>query len=135
MNDNFVFKLDVLEAKGLGPDLNAVLTTATFANQPQNTAYSVAGDHHIWNTTLQWNVDKQQLRRLASVGANTCKVQLATKDGTKLGWVVIDLRSAKLQHSYKKDPKSEGAFSRNGAAPSADHARAHLLHAHLVPVA
>lgn len=36
-------------------------------------------------------------------GCNTVKLVCATKDGKKLGWLVLDLRSAKIQHELGKD--------------------------------
>lgn len=107
MSGNYIFKLDVLEARGLGPELQALCASANFAEEGKATAYEVASDAFTFGTTLQWVVTKPKLRKMANSGTNTCKVTLLRKDGTKLGFVVLDLRTAKLQHEYK-DKKGSG---------------------------
>lgn len=72
----------------------------------QTTQYSVAAQEHLWNSTLTWSVARDELRSATS-NTNHCKISVLKKDGTCLGWVVISLRSAKLQGQYKSDPEGE----------------------------
>jgi hypothetical protein len=114
---NFIFKLEVHEGRNFGSTPQAIVCSATFAGETKYTTYSVGGDLHAWNSTLQWVVTKQQLRKLSSLGSNSCKVQCLRKDGSnldKLGWVVLDTRSAKLQHRYKQTEGVSSVFLGGG---------------------
>ncbi|KXZ48687.1 hypothetical protein GPECTOR_26g590 [Gonium pectorale] len=51
-----------------------------------------------------------QFRRFTSQGQKDCKVVLSSKDGTKLGWFLVDVRAAKLQAQYKKAEADDGPF-------------------------
>jgi hypothetical protein len=79
---------------------------ASFAGAAKTTQYSVAAQEHLWNSTLTWSVGREELRSATS-NTNHCKISVLRKDGTCLGWVVISLRSAKLQGQYKSDPEGE----------------------------
>lgn len=103
---NYILSLHLQDGKAFGPDAQAVLCSATFAGDTRVTPYSVGRDTHVWNVTLQWRLALDHYRRLTSLGQKDCKVVLSTKDGEKLGWLLVDLRAAKLAHQYKKD---EGA--------------------------
>lgn len=109
MADSCLFKVEIQEGRGFGPEVQALACTATFAGEPKTTPFSVGRDAHTWNVALQWRVGKQALRRLATTGQNTCKVVVSRKDGAKVGWFVLDLRSAKLHHQYKADEGGCGA--------------------------
>ncbi|GFR45270.1 hypothetical protein Agub_g6376 [Astrephomene gubernaculifera] len=98
-----ILSVNIQDGKAFGPDLQAVVCAATFAGETKLTPYSVGRDTHVWNTTLQWRVTLDQFRRLTSLGQKDCKVVLTNKDGTKLGWFLVDIRAAKLQAQYKKD--------------------------------
>lgn len=103
MESNLIFRVVVQEGKGFGNELQALFCSATFGDITRNTPFSVGKDKHTWNTLLQWSTSKQQVRRLSSAGQNTCKVTVTRKDGNKLGWVVLDLRKAKLNNQYSKE--------------------------------
>lgn len=45
---------------------------------------------------LQWTIDSEKLRRAAAKGAGNCKVKIESEEGAMHGWVVIDMRSARL---------------------------------------
>ena len=112
---NYILSVHIQDGKGFGPDAQAVACTALFAGEAKTTPYSVGREAHVWNVTLQWRLTLDHYRRLTSLGQKDCKVVLTAKDGDKLGWFVLDLRAAKLQHQYKKD---EGALAaRIEAAP------------------
>lgn len=68
-------------------------------------AVSAAGDPvaPVWNCQLEWALSAAQLRALEAAGGGQCKLTFALEDGRRLGWVVLDLRSAKLaaRHSRK----------------------------------
>lgn len=104
MTGRHILKVDILDGRGFGQDVQALVCSATFAGETKTSTYSVAGDCHVWNSTLLWGLDKDQLRKLQSSGVSNCKLTVLRKDGVRLGWVVLDLRTAKLQHQYKKDP-------------------------------
>ncbi|GIL42344.1 hypothetical protein Vafri_350 [Volvox africanus] len=103
----YILSITIQDGKAFGPDLQAVACAATFAGETKLTSYSVGRDTHVWNTTLKWRVTMDQFRRLTSLGQKDCKVVLSNKDGTKLGWFLVDVRAAKLQAQYKK---TEGAW-------------------------
>ncbi|GIL95926.1 hypothetical protein Vretimale_1840, partial [Volvox reticuliferus] len=98
----YILSITIEDGKAFGPDLQAVACAATFAGETKLTPYSVGRDTHVWNTTLKWRVTMDQFRRLTSLGQKDCKVVLSNKDGTKLGWFLVDVRAAKLQAQYKK---------------------------------
>jgi len=52
MTDNFILKVQVLEGKGFGDDVQALLCSAGFAGETKQTQYSVNSNTHIWNSTL-----------------------------------------------------------------------------------
>ncbi|PNH10303.1 Centrosomal protein [Tetrabaena socialis] len=119
----YILSITILDGRAFGPDVHAVLCAATFAGETKLTPYSVGRDAHVWNTELQWRVTLDQFRRLTSLGQKDCKVVLfnkdGTKEGTKVGWFVVDIRAAKLQAQYKKD---EGVWmtllgAKRGEAP------------------
>ena len=97
------FRLEVLEGKGFGSEPQALLCSARFNHITKTTPYSVSSDSHGWNSTLLWSLTPEELRKLQSSGANSCKLTVMRKDGHQLGWAVIDLRSAKLKHQYKAE--------------------------------
>lgn len=103
MSDNLILKVVVQEGKGFGINLQALVCAVTFGGETKQTTYSVAKDHHVWNITLQWSCTKQQLRRLSSLGQTTCKLVCMKKDESKVGWLVLDLRKAKLNNQYSKE--------------------------------
>ncbi|GLI70596.1 hypothetical protein VaNZ11_015526 [Volvox africanus] len=98
----YILSITIQDGKAFGPDLQAVACAATFAGETKLTPYSVGRDTHVWNTTLKWRITMDQFRRLTSLGQKDCKVVLSNKDGTKLGWFLVDVRAAKLQAQYKK---------------------------------
>ncbi len=107
---SYILSVTLQEGKGFGPDVQAIVCAATFAGETKLTPYSVGRDAHVWNTTLQWRLTLDHFRRLSAQGQKDCKVVLTTKDGTKLGWFLVDVRAAKLQAQYKKD---EGTCQRD----------------------
>lgn len=95
----------MIGGKGFGPEIQALICSGTFAGETKTTAYSVNTDTHTWGSgsTLMWEIDdRDQLRRLQASGASSCKLSVLRKDGTRLGWVVLDLRTAKMHHQYGK---------------------------------
>ena len=99
-----ILKVQVLDGRGFGQDSQALVCCAAFAGQAKTTQYSKAADEHVWNSTLTWSVSKEELRSATS-NTNHCKISVLRRDGTCLGWVVISLRSAKLQGQYKSNPE------------------------------
>lgn len=99
----YIFKAEIQDGRCFGPDVQAVACAATFAGVTKLTPYSVGRGDHVWNVPLAWKVSQQQLRQLQAQGQKDCKVVCSNKDGVKLGWFVLDMRAAKLQHQYKKD--------------------------------
>lgn len=107
----FVLKVKIIDGRGFGPDIQALCCTAVFANDSRPSTYSVGRDLHVWNADLSWSITKQQLSRLTSMGSNSCKCNVHLQDGTKIGYFVLNMRQAKLQHQYKKE---EGELIREG---------------------
>lgn len=103
----YIFRADIQEGRNFGPDVQAVVCAATFAGDTKLTPYSVGRENHTWNVSLQWKISHSQFRRLLSLGQKDCKVVCSNKDGAKLGWFLLDLRTAKLQHQYKKEDGEE----------------------------
>jgi hypothetical protein len=99
-----ILRVQVLDGRGFGAEPQALLCCASFAGAAKTTPFSVAGDAHLWNSTLSWSVSRQDLRSATS-NTNHCKISVLRRDGTSLGWVVISLRSAKLQQQYNSDPQ------------------------------
>jgi hypothetical protein len=97
-----IFKVQVLDGKGFGQD--TLVCCATFAGAAKTTQYSVAAGDLIWNSTLTWSVSRED-RRSATSNTNHCKISVLRRDGSIVGWVVVSLRSAKLQGQYKSDPE------------------------------
>jgi hypothetical protein len=75
------------------------------AGESKSTQYSVSTDAHVWNCSLTWRISKDELRKAQASGSSHCKLTVLRKDGSKLGWAVVSLRSAKLQSQYKSDPQ------------------------------
>ena len=97
-----------------GPEVHAVRVAATFAGDTKYTQYSISREQHAWGTELKWLINKAQLRRLSSVGQNSCKLVVWAKKGDtdqeKLGWLILDLRSAKLNKHYHQAEPSTGTW-------------------------
>lgn len=107
--DNSIFTVQVLEGKGFGDEPQTLLCCAAFAGETKTTQYSVNTDAHIWNSTLTWSISRDELRKAQATGSSHCKITVLRRDGTKLGWTVVSLRSAKLQSQYKSDTQGEQA--------------------------
>lgn len=103
MEDNLIFKVLVQEGKGFSGEIQALCCSATFGDTTLLTPFSVGKERHVFNCPLTWATSKQQVRRLSAAGQNVCKVVVQKKDGSKLGWVVLDLRKAKLNNQYSKE--------------------------------
>ena len=73
-DDAFLFSVDLIEGRGFGFELQALSLVATFGGESKETPYSVAKDAHVWRSTLQWRVTRQQLRKLSANGQSQCKV-------------------------------------------------------------
>lgn len=112
-----MFRVHVYDGINLGPDLQALVCQVSLGDSTRSTAFSVGRDKHSFAATpLHWSTSQSQWRRLASSGQFTCKVTLYKKtssgklhgspseqDLTRIGWVVLDLRQAKLNKQYNKD--------------------------------
>ena len=95
-----VFRVDVLDGRGFGSDPQALLCSASLAGDTKSTPYAVNhADSHVWNSILAWGMDADAARK-----ATSCKLSIVRRDGIRLGWVVLDLRAAKLPHQSKTDP-------------------------------
>jgi centrosomal protein CEP120 len=115
-DEPLVLRIHVHEGRGFGgssatngsPPI-ALLCSAAFCRETKSTPYSVGGDSHAWNSTLTWSISKEAARRLSS-----CKVQVLRQDGVRMGWLVLDLRSARLQQQYSggiSGVSQEGRYS------------------------
>jgi len=100
MSERVVLRVHVHEGRGFSSDPQALVCSAAYGGITKTTPYSISGDVHSWNTTLAWDVDKEQARK-----ATTCKLSVLRKDGLRLGWVMVDLRAARLQHHHKRNPQ------------------------------
>ncbi len=123
MDNNLVFRVQVHEGMGFGAELQALTCLVTLGDSTRHTAFSIGRDKHSFvDTPLQWSTSKQQWRKLSSAGQFFCKVVVARKangaaplqgspdkdkDLQRLGWVVLDLRQAKLNAQHK-DKALEG---------------------------
>jgi centrosomal protein CEP120 len=96
-DDVFIFRLDIIEGKDFGFDVQALRCSIVFGGERKDTPFSVAKDKHIWNFTLEWRATRQQIRALQASGKSQCKITVLKKDQEKsLGWVLLDTRKAKL---------------------------------------
>jgi hypothetical protein len=119
IDDGLVFRVCVHEGVGFGPQLSALLCQVALGQSTRHTPFSVQRDRHTWDTTLVWSLTKQQWRRLSSTGQFVCKVSVLERESggrpapssprpdslqglTRLGWIVLDLRRAKLNLQYDK---------------------------------
>lgn len=108
MSPNHLLKVDIVEGRNFGSSSDGFYCSALFASEAKETALSSGPtENPVWKTVLQWGVDNKHLRELNSTGNSTCKLTFAASDGRKIGWVVLDLRTARLNHS-KKSKKSGG---------------------------
>ncbi len=107
-----VFRIHVHEGKAFGNSPQALACSVEFVGLTKATPYSVATDTHTWNSSLVWSVDKELARRITSV-----KLNVLRRDGQRLGWVVLNLRNAKLQHTYRREPHGAAVwvYKPNGA--------------------
>jgi hypothetical protein len=98
-----LFRVTVLEGRGFGSDVQALRCVATLAGEAKETPWSVGGDAHAWNSTLLWEVEA----RTASSSVSGAKVAVHRKDGACVGWVVLNLRAAKINHQYGRGADGE----------------------------
>lgn len=113
-----IFKVQVLDGRGFvaaagaeAQQQQALVCACTFGGSTKTTQYSLApaaGAEPLWNSTLTWEVSREELRSATS-NTNHCKISVLRRDGSLLGWVVISLRSAKLQRQYKSHADGEPA--------------------------
>jgi hypothetical protein len=132
---SLLFRVHVREGVDFGPELQALTCKVTLGSSRRWTPCCMQRDRRAsFDTLLQWAVTRQQWRRLSSQGQFFCKVEvfqhkpgaggagqggggaIASNNGDTpqpgtadkpLGWVVLDLRQAKLNHQYNKD---QGVF-------------------------
>lgn len=102
-----VFQIHIVEGKGFGSAPQALQCSAALAGEAKATPFSVSTDAHAWNSMLAWTLERDEARH-----AKSCKLSVTRKDGLRLGWIVLDLRSAKLQHQYKTEPAGEAPLRR-----------------------
>eukprot|EP00887_Chlorella_sp_A99_P007284 scaffold2.g7284.t1 len=77
-----------------GEDLVCV---ATYRGQVQRSAPATGGPvEPAWDATYEWEVEPRELRGADAGAGSQCKLEFERADGRKVGWVVVDLRSAKL---------------------------------------
>ncbi|CAD7696408.1 unnamed protein product [Ostreobium quekettii] len=96
-----VLTLLVSRGRRFPPSLGPLRVTANFARDARATELCArppgAGDAVRWNAEMVWRVEAGRLRRaVTSRGLATCKVVAEGAGGERLGWVVIDLRAAKM---------------------------------------
>jgi hypothetical protein len=99
----YSLQISVIDGRRFPGELIAVRHTLTFAGETKATNYSVGTSNHIWNATISWHLEKHQLRHLEATGLTDCKLVAHSKNGGKLGWTVLDLRTAKLNFRSKKE--------------------------------
>lgn len=100
---------------------------ATFGGQTQQSAPAVgSGAHPAWHAAFVWELEPRELRSLEASGA-LCKLDFVRADGRKVGWLVLDLRAAKLNARRAGYAGSwfavSGPFRGSGATPEV-----HVLH-------
>ena len=100
-----IFRVKILEGDGFGPDLKALQVSGTLGGVLKSSLFSVGAQKHVWQSTLSWDLTPEQLRTLQASGLGSCKLVVRRKDGTTLGWAVTDLRRARLQQQYQRDPQ------------------------------
>ncbi len=124
MDQHLVFRVTIHEGVNFGRELQALVCHVTLGDSTRSTAFSVErGKHSFSSTPLQWITSSAHWRRLTSSGQFICRVTVlkktssaklkgspADQDLTRLGWVVLDLRQAKLNKNYSKD---HGACARS----------------------
>lgn len=108
MDNSLIFRVVIQEGKGFGFQVQALFCSVTFGKETLTTPYSIATDKHSFNSSLKWSTNKQQLRKLSAAGQGVCKVTVQRKDGSKFGWLVLDLRQAKLNNQYSKEAGAHG---------------------------
>ena len=122
-----VFSVVIHEGRNFGPDIQALVCAATFNGETKATPFSVASERHRWACALQWAVGgRAALRRMQSAGGGgaSCKVAVQRKDGSRVGWVVLDLRSAKI-NGQRGGSGGGGAAGGDGERPSGPPGAAH----------
>jgi hypothetical protein len=96
-----VLRVVVFEGKGFGNTLQALRCTASLGEAELSTPFSVGRDVHDWHAAvLSWKtLSRDHLRKLSSAGQYHCKVVVTGKDARdRVGWVLLDLRRAKLNN-------------------------------------
>lgn len=114
-----IFRVTVHEGRGLGApgpsgpgnELQALAVTASLAGEVKATPFSVGADAHRWGAALEWGLDARALRRQSISGGGAapthCKLSVERRDGRRLGWVVLDLRTAKMNAQYGRGEEGE----------------------------
>lgn len=109
----YVFEVRIFQGRRFPRELSALLLSATFAGETKFKSVVKGTTRTAWNSPLQlsWQLDTEQLRAVNNSGNCNCKLTCSdVSNGNSLGWVVMDLRTAKL-NGAKRDA-GEGAQHR-----------------------
>lgn len=88
----------------------------TIQMTPQRTLQSVRGgmDSVVWDEDLLWELDDDEYKRLVASGS-TVKLVLERSNGARCGFLVLDLRTAKLNGQHRAEgSRARQAFTREG---------------------
>ena len=100
----WVFTVRINEGRKFPKEISGVLLSATFAGETKFTSVVKGSTRTKFESTLQlaWEVDSEELRHVGNSGTTACKLTASdVSNGNSLGWVVLDLRTAKLNGARK----------------------------------
>jgi hypothetical protein len=99
----YLLTVEIIEGRNFAFDSSPVTAIAVFANDTKSSLASRGSPGApLWDSVLQWRVSSKKLRELSSLGTSHCKVSFGDLEGRRLGWIVLDMRTAKLNHTSKR---------------------------------
>eukprot|EP00873_Tetraselmis_striata_P037318 jgi/Tetstr1/457582/TSEL_044150.t1 len=122
----YVAALRVFEGRKFPREAPSVLLSATFAGETQFRSVVKGTTRSSWEAEppveLRWELDSEGLRGVTNSGNTICKLTVSdVGTGAVLGWLALDLRTAKLNGAKKEASEGEWMMLSGGKHESAAH--------------
>ncbi|GMH41711.1 hypothetical protein BSKO_09621 [Bryopsis sp. KO-2023] len=90
--------LNVLRGRKFAPGVSSIRVSASFARDSKTTGFAHGNgrDGFVWACVLQWKIDIDSFRKASAQGVGNCKVVVEGEQNEIHGWIIIDMRSAKM---------------------------------------
>uniref|UniRef100_A0A061QYS2 Centrosomal protein CEP120 n=1 Tax=Tetraselmis sp. GSL018 TaxID=582737 RepID=A0A061QYS2_9CHLO len=105
----YTFLVRILGGQHFPREVNNILLCLTFGGESQFKTISKGVSKTTWSSALEltWVISAEKLRNITNSGTTSCKLTCSdVGSGAPLGWVVLDLRTAKL-NANRKDTRGE----------------------------